>query len=64
MDEEFTQLDRDIDHIWEKLRDLVRDMDKDFGEESTYRWWLEQVAFQGELASFTLQALEREDYES
>ena len=63
MDEDFTQLDRDIDHIWEKLRDLVREMDRDFGDERIYKSWLEMVSFQGDLASFTLQAMERGEYE-
>ena len=59
----FTQLDRDIDHIWEKLRDLVREMDRDFGDERIYKSWLEMVAFQGDLASFTLQAMDRGEYD-
>tara|TARA_R100001463_G_scaffold5835_6_gene19768 strand:+ start:1254 stop:1493 length:240 start_codon:yes stop_codon:yes gene_type:complete len=61
-DEEFTMLDRDIDHIWEKLRDLVREMDREFGNQKMYERWLQEVSFQGDLASYTLQAMEREEY--
>ena len=63
MSEEFTMLDRDIDHIWEKLRDLVREMDREFGNQEMYERWLQEVSFQGDLASYTLQAMDRGEYE-
>lgn len=63
MSEEFTMLDRDIDHIWEKLRDLVREMDREFGNQEMYERWLQEVSFQGDLASYTLQAMDRGEYD-
>ncbi len=63
-DDEFTQFDRDIDDIYTKLRDLVREMDRDFGDERIYESWLQMVAHQGALADFILQQMEMGEYES
>jgi len=62
--EKFTKLDRDIDDIWEKLRDLVREMDRNYGDEKIYESWLQLVSFQGQLADFVLQKMEMGEYES
>lgn len=59
-----SQLDRDIDDIYDKLRDLVREMDRIFGDEEMYEQWLKLVSFQGQLADFVLQKMEMGEYES
>ena len=63
-DEEITYVDRGIDSIVEKLRDLVREMDRLWGNESIYHEWLSRVAFQGELAVFLLREMEGDTDES
>ncbi len=59
-----TQLDRDIDDIYDNLRRLVREMERDFGDERIYKQWLDLVSFQGQLADFILQQMEMGEYES
>lgn len=62
-DDDFTQLDRDIDDIYGNLRDLVREMDRDFGYEKIYEQWLQLVSFQGQLADFILQKMDMGEYD-
>lgn len=58
----FTQLDRDIDDIYTKLHELLDEMDRDFGDERTYKGWLRMVSHQGALADFILQLMEDGEY--